>query len=124
MTISENFKKYFYNTGWLFAEKSVYLLAGFIIGIFVARYLGPSDFGILNYAISFVLLFGMFASFGMDFIVVRELISRKEDRALQMVFSDILLYTPPKRQKPTCSRERGGTLCSLFPFLMIAELPR
>ena len=80
MTISENFKKYFYNTGWLFAEKSVYLLAGFIIGIFVARYLGPSDFGILNYAISFVLLFGMFASFGMDFIVVRELISRKEDR--------------------------------------------
>ncbi len=64
---------YFKNTVWLFFEKLVRVAFGLGIGIWVARYLGPKDFGILNYAISFVLLFSALSAIGLDNIVVKEL---------------------------------------------------
>lgn len=44
-----------------------------VVGIYVARYLKPESFGLLNYAISFVSIFSAFSTLGMDQIVVREL---------------------------------------------------
>lgn len=85
---SETFKKYFANTGWMFAEKIFRTLLAFFVGIYVARYLGPGKFGLLNYAISFVGLFTSFANLGMDSIVVRELVKSPErkDEILGTVF--------------------------------------
>jgi O-antigen/teichoic acid export membrane protein len=85
---SETFKKYFANTGWMFAEKIFRTLIAFFVGIYVARYLGPAQFGLLNYAISFAGLFTSFANLGMDSIVVRELVKSPErkDEILGTVF--------------------------------------
>ncbi len=62
------------NTGWLFADQIIRLGAGLLVGVFVARYLGPQQFGALNYALAFVTLFSSFVSLGLDSIVVRNLI--------------------------------------------------
>ncbi|HPN88270.1 MAG TPA: flippase [Candidatus Omnitrophota bacterium] len=70
----EEFKKYFYNTSWLLGERILRCVATLIIGILLARYLGPKQFGILNYAISFVLLFLNITSLGLDDILPRELV--------------------------------------------------
>jgi len=70
----QNFMKYFKNTSWLFAEKILRMLVGLFVGIWIARYLGPEQFGLLSYALSFVGLFSIFATLGLDSIVVRELI--------------------------------------------------
>ena len=51
---SKAFKKYFANTSWLLAEKIIRLPVGLVLGVLVARHLGPGDFGTLNYALSFV----------------------------------------------------------------------
>ena len=59
------------NTGWLFAEKLIRLVTGLTLGVWVARYLGPGNFGLLNYATSFVLLFSAIGHLGLDAIVVR-----------------------------------------------------
>lgn len=85
---SETFKKYFANTGWMFAEKIFRTLIAFFVGIYVARYLGPGKFGLLNYAISFAGLFTSFANLGMDSIVVRELVKSpdRKDEILGTVF--------------------------------------
>ncbi|MEJ5263409.1 MAG: flippase [Ignavibacterium sp.] len=85
---SETFKKYFANTSWMFAEKIFRSLVAFFVGIYVARYLGPGQFGLLNYAISFAGLFTSFANLGMDSIVVRELVKspEKKDEILGTVF--------------------------------------
>lgn len=68
------FKRYFANTFWLFADKGFRLLAGLVVGVWVARYLGPEEFGLLNYSISLVGLFITFATLGLDGVVVRELV--------------------------------------------------
>ncbi|MBS5533269.1 oligosaccharide flippase family protein, partial [bacterium] len=60
----------------MLAEKGCRLVFGFLVGIYVARQLGPARYGLLNYAISFVALFSVLATLGMDPVVVRELVRR------------------------------------------------
>jgi len=70
------------NTGWLFAEKMVRMGVGLFVGVWVARFLGPEQFGYLSYALAFVSLFSAIAGLGLDGIVVRELVcdpARKDE---------------------------------------------
>lgn len=62
------------NTGWLFADKVVRMGVGLLVGIWVARYLGPSQFGLFSFALAFVALFSAFSSMGLDDIVVRNIV--------------------------------------------------
>lgn len=68
------FMRYFKNTTWLFGEKILRLLVALFVGVWVARYLGPEKFGILSYAQSFVAIFAVLATLGLDNLVVRELV--------------------------------------------------
>ncbi|ABL02615.1 polysaccharide biosynthesis protein [Candidatus Ruthia magnifica str. Cm (Calyptogena magnifica)] len=68
------FMKYFKNTSWLFGEKILRMAIGLFVGIWVVRYLGPEQFGLFSYAQSFVGLFAVIATLGLDGIVVRELV--------------------------------------------------
>jgi polysaccharide transporter, PST family len=63
------------NTSWLFWDKIIRLGSSLIVGLWIARYLGPEQFGLLNFAIAFTGLFGAIATLGMDGIVVRELVN-------------------------------------------------
>ena len=85
---SDAFKKYFANTSWMFAEKFIRLGIAFIVGIYVVRYLGPENFGLISYAISFVGLFATISTLGLDSIVVRELVKdpSRRDELLGSVF--------------------------------------
>jgi O-antigen/teichoic acid export membrane protein len=76
----QGFMKYFRNTSWLFGEKILRMIVGLFVGIWVARYLGPSQFGLFSYAQSFVGLFTAFATLGLDGIVVRELVHDESRR--------------------------------------------
>ncbi len=70
--------KYFKNTSWLFGEKILRMIVGVFVGIWVARYLGPEQFGLFSYAQSFVGLFATIATLGLDGIVVRELVKNEK----------------------------------------------
>ena len=76
----QGFMKYFKNTSWLFAEKILRMVVGLLVGVWVARYLGPEKFGLLSFAHSFVGLFTIFATLGLDEIVVRELVKDESRR--------------------------------------------
>ncbi len=67
--------KYFRNTSWLFAEKILRMFVSLFVGIWVARYLGPEQFGLFSYVQSFVGLFATIATLGLDGIVVREIVN-------------------------------------------------
>ena len=62
------------NIGWLFTEKIFQLIAGLFIGVWLARYLRPDQYGTLNYAIALVSLISPLAYLGLDGIVVRDLV--------------------------------------------------
>ena len=80
--------RYFKNTSWLMGERILRMAVGLFVGIWVARYLGPEEFGLFSYAQSFVGLFMAIATLGLDGIVVRELVKdqSKRDALLGTVF--------------------------------------
>lgn len=68
------------NAAWLLSDRVLRLGVGLIVGVWVARYLGPAQFGLWNYAIAFMVLLGPFGTLGLDNLVVRDLIRTPEDR--------------------------------------------
>lgn len=68
------------NIYWSLIGKVVNLLAALLVGIFVARYLGPKQYGLMNYVVSFVSLFLILATFGFDNIEIREEAKNTEEK--------------------------------------------
>jgi PST family polysaccharide transporter len=69
----------FKNIFWLFGDKILRLGVGLIVGIVVARYLGPELFGKWNYAIAFISLVSALATLGLDQIIVKHLLHEDQD---------------------------------------------
>lgn len=57
-------KRIISNVFWALVGKMTGLVSALLVGILVARYLGPTQYGVMNYAISFVTLFLVIATFG------------------------------------------------------------
>jgi O-antigen/teichoic acid export membrane protein len=74
------------NVYWALIGKCVSIFTSFIVGVFVARYLGPEQYGLMTYVISYVMLFSILTTFGLDSIEVRELAKGK-------ISKDIILGT-------------------------------
>ena len=96
---NQGFKKYFGSTSWLLAHRVLGLFGSLFIGIWVARYLGPTDYGTFNYIQSLVGIFAIVASLGLDSLIVRELLDEKNNNqkllgsALGLkIFGSILLF--------------------------------
>jgi PST family polysaccharide transporter len=66
------------NVNWLTFENILRNIIGMFIFGWIARYLGPENFGLMSYSVAFVTLFLAFSTLGLDDIVVRNLISYPE----------------------------------------------
>ena len=78
--LSDNKKKVFANIFWAMTGKIVNMAGALFVGILVARYLGPSQYGLMNYVISYVALFTVISNFGLDDIEIRELSRQPEKK--------------------------------------------
>ena len=77
---SGNKRKLIANVIWAMSGKVVNMFGQLFVGILVARYLGPEQYGLMNYVISYVALFTIIATFGLSNIEVRELSKSPEHR--------------------------------------------
>jgi len=80
----QGFRRYSINTAWLFSEQILRMVAGFFVGVWVARYLGPEKFGIFSYALAFVSIFQGIAKLGLDGILVRDLVKEPEKKDIYL----------------------------------------
>jgi PST family polysaccharide transporter len=72
-------RKVLVNAFWLYVDKASRLVIALVVGLWVARHLGPQDFGDLSYAQAFVALVGILALFGLDTLTLRNLSERPDD---------------------------------------------
>ena len=63
---NSNKSKVIRNVLWALLGKFTNMFGMLFVGILVARYLGPEKYGLMNYVISFVALFSVFAGFGLS----------------------------------------------------------
>jgi len=76
-----NVKTIVTNIGWLSFDTILRMVVGLFIATWVARYLQPSYFGELNYALAIVALLGAPAGLGVSDIVVRDIVNGSEQAA-------------------------------------------
>ncbi len=81
---NKNFSKYFKNSSWMFLEQFLLMLSGVFVGVYIARYLGPEQFGVLSYALALVSVLTVFTRLGMESVLVRELTNHESERAYYM----------------------------------------
>lgn len=63
---------------WMLAGQVVAMAVSLLVGVYVARYLGPGQFGVLSYAISLAWLFSALSRLGLESLVVRDLVTHPE----------------------------------------------
>ena len=78
--IHNGIKLYGFNSAWLLLEKILRLILGILIGVWVAKYLGPEKFGEFSFAMVYVGLFTIIIGLGLDNIVVEELLNNKNKK--------------------------------------------
>lgn len=66
------------NAKWIIVCKVVQSILQFIVGMLCARYLGPSNYGLINYAASIVAFAMPLMKLGLDAILVYELVNSPE----------------------------------------------
>lgn len=79
-SLSSNKQKILANVFWAMLGKVVNMVGQLFVGILVARYLGPEQYGVMNYVISYVTLFTIISGFGLANIEIRELSRVPEER--------------------------------------------
>ncbi|MBB5057287.1 PST family polysaccharide transporter [Granulicella aggregans] len=77
--VGPGLRKIIENMGWLLVDRFVRMGMGLFVGVWVARYLGPAQFGSLNFALAFIALFTTATTLGLEGILVRELLHNPRD---------------------------------------------
>lgn len=80
------------NASWLILGKLTQMLMSFFISIITTRYLGPSNYGIINYATAYVTFFTSLCTLGLDTILVKEFVSNKDDEG-KIIGSSLFMRT-------------------------------
>ncbi|WP_295087752.1 flippase [Ruminococcus sp.] len=80
----------FKNISWLVGGKIVQMIIAFVVNILTARYLGSSDFGLINYASVYTGFFSSLCSLGLNSVIVKEMIDHK-DKQGELLGTSIVL---------------------------------
>mgnify|MGYP003325707963 CR=1 FL=1 len=62
------------NAGWLIVGKIIQMLINLVVGILTARYLGPSNYGLINYALAYIAFFTSLCTLGINSVIVKEFV--------------------------------------------------
>ena len=91
--ITTESKKILKNIGWLFFDRVFRMGMALVVGAWVARYLGPEQYGSINYLMATIGLFASFAALGLDSMIVKEIVDHphKSSTIMSTVFSMRLL---------------------------------
>lgn len=82
--------RFLQNTSWIVGANLVQMVLSFIIGMISARYLGPSNFGVINYAAAIVAFFTSIANLGMEGVLVNEF-TRKEYKNSEVLGTSLVM---------------------------------
>lgn len=67
------------NSIWIMGERVFNMMISLVVSVLTARYLGPSNYGTLNYTASFVAFATSIATLGMDGVVVKKIIENPKE---------------------------------------------
>lgn len=70
------------NAGWIIGGKVAQMILSFFISILTARYLGPGNYGIINYVAAYVAFFTSFCTLGINSVIIKDFIDHPEEQGV------------------------------------------
>lgn len=67
------------NAGWLMAGKVFHMILSFLMGLLMARYLGPKNYGLLNYAAAYCTFFTAFCTLGINSVIIKDFVDHPDE---------------------------------------------
>lgn len=67
------------NAIWLISGRVYNMVLNFVIGLMSARYLGPQNYGLINYATTYTTFFASFCTLGINSIIVKNFIDHPDE---------------------------------------------
>ncbi len=80
------------NAGWLIGGRIYHMILAFFVGLLTARYLGPSNFGLINYAMTYTSFFASFCTLGINSVIIKNFIDHPSEEG-ETIGSAIILRT-------------------------------
>lgn len=79
MKTNSTAKKFAVNSSWMMLQQIYYMVLSLVIGALSARYLGPSNYGLINYGASIISFFTIISKLGLDGVIINEMVKRPEE---------------------------------------------
>ena len=71
--------KEFSNAGWLIGGRIIQMVLSLFVGLLTARYLGPGNYGLINYAATYVAFFTSFCTLGINSVIVKNFVDKPQE---------------------------------------------
>lgn len=68
------------NAGWIISGRIAQMVLSFLVSIFTARYLGPSNYGIINYAGAYVAFFTSLCTLGINSVIIKDFVDHPDEQ--------------------------------------------
>jgi polysaccharide transporter, PST family len=68
------------NIFWMVLDRIWRMAISLVVGVWVVRYLGPDNYGQINYVLAFVSIAVVIANLGMESFLIKELVSNPQDK--------------------------------------------
>lgn len=78
------------NAGWIIGGRVAQMAVSLVVGMLTARYLGPSNYGIINYAAAYTAFFTIFCTLGINSVLVKEFIDHPNEEG-EIIGTSLLL---------------------------------
>lgn len=78
------------NAGWLMLGRVLHMILGFFISLILARYLGPANYGLINYAAAYTTFFTSLCTLGISSIIVKDFIDDPKAEGISLGTTIIL----------------------------------
>ena len=68
------------NAGWLIGGKVFQMAISLVVGVITARYLGPSNYGLIGYGTAYVTFFSAFCTLGLNSVIIKDFVDHKDEQ--------------------------------------------
>ena len=80
------------NASWIIGGKVIQMLISLVVGLITARYLGPANYGLINYANAYIAFFTSLCNLGINSVIVKNFVDHPEEEGETLGTSLLLKF--------------------------------
>ena len=68
------------NAYWLIGGRIAQMVLSLFVGILTARYLGPNNYGLINYGTAYVAFFASISNLGLNSVIIKDFVDHPNEQ--------------------------------------------